>query len=161
MIYIDLKSFPTESYHHHKYIITFVDDFTSMAWTTPLHSKDVALVSTRHFLNMVSTQFNAKVQDWMFDVGGEYKSRAFDDLLKGEDICIFKVPPVLLNRMIMLNVSCALLWTNQKLCSMKPAFLIVGGNSQSHMLYMFTIAHPYNTTTGVHPMRCCTNTNQI
>ena len=97
----------------------------------------------------------------MFDIGGEYKSRAFDDLLKGEDICIFKVPPMLLNRMIMLNVSCALLWTNQKLYSMKPTFLIVGGNLQLHMLCIFIITHPYNTTTGIHPMRCCTNTNQI
>ena len=55
LIHSDLKSFPTESYHHHKCIITFVDNFTSMAWTTPLHSKDTALVSTKHFLKMVST----------------------------------------------------------------------------------------------------------
>ena len=62
LIHSDLESFSTESYHHHKYVITFIDDFTSMAWTTPLHSKDAALVLTRHFLKLVSTQFNAKVQ---------------------------------------------------------------------------------------------------
>ena len=90
LIHSNLKSFPTESYHCYKYIITFVDGFTLMAWTTPLHSKDATLVSTRHFLKMVSTQFNAKVQGWMSDAGGEYKSRAFNDLLKGEGICIFK-----------------------------------------------------------------------
>ena len=84
---------PIESYHCHKYIITFVEDFTSIAWTIPLHSKDAALVLTRHFLKMVSTQFNAKVQEWMSDAGGEYKSRAFDDLLKGEGICIFQSAP--------------------------------------------------------------------
>ena len=93
LIHSDLKSFPTESYHCHKYIITFVDDFTSVAWTTPLRSKDAALVLTRHFLKMVSTQFNAKVQGWMSDAGGEYKSRAFNDLLKGEDIGIFQSAP--------------------------------------------------------------------
>ena len=161
LIHSDLKSFPIESYHCHKYIITFVEDFTSIAWTIPLHSKDAALVLTRHFLKMVSTQFNAKVQGWMSDAGGEHKFKAFDNLLKGEGICIFKVPPILLNKMVMLNVSCALLWTNQKLCGMKPAFLIIGGNSQLHMPCMFTITHPYNVTTGVHPMRCCTSSNQI
>ena len=109
LIYSDLKSFSAESYHCHKYIITFVDDFTSIAWTTPLHSKDAALVSTRHFLKMVSTQFNAKVQGWMSDVGGEYKSRAFNDLFKGKGICIFQSAPILLNKMIVLNNSCVLL----------------------------------------------------
>ena len=93
LIYLDLKSFPTESYHCHKYIITFVEDFTSIAWTIPLHSKDAALVSTRYFLKMVSTQFNAKVQGWISGVGGEYKSRVFNDLLKGEGIYIFQSAP--------------------------------------------------------------------
>ena len=72
----------------------------------------------------------------------------------------FKVPPIL-NKTVALNVSCTLLWTNQKLCGMKPAFLKIGGNSQSHMLHMFTITHPYNVTIGIHPMRCCTSSNQI
>ena len=64
-----------------------------MAWTTPLCPKDAALVSTRHFLKMVSTQFNTKVQGWMLDAGREYKSRAFNDLLKGEGIYIFQSTP--------------------------------------------------------------------
>ena len=93
LIHSGLKSFPTELYHCHKYIITFVDNFTSMAWTIPLHFENAALVSTRHFLKMVSTQLNAKVQGWMSDAGGEYKSRAFDDLLKGEGIHIFQSAP--------------------------------------------------------------------
>ena len=42
---------------------------------------------------MVSTQFNTKVQGWMSNAGGEYKFRAFDDLLKGEGICIFQSAP--------------------------------------------------------------------
>ena len=39
------------------------NNFISMAWTTPLCSKDAALILTRYFIKMVSTQFNAKVQD--------------------------------------------------------------------------------------------------
>ena len=62
LIHLDSKSFPTELYHHCQYIITFVNDYTSMAWTTPLHTKDAALVATRHFLKMVSTQFKTQVE---------------------------------------------------------------------------------------------------
>ena len=37
LIHLDIKSFPTELYHCYQYIITFVDDYTSMAWTTFAH----------------------------------------------------------------------------------------------------------------------------
>ena len=53
LIRSDIKSFPTESYHCYQYIITFVDDYMSMVWTTCLHTKDAALVATCHFLKMV------------------------------------------------------------------------------------------------------------
>ena len=54
LIHSDIKSFPTELYHCYWYIITFMDDYASMVWTTPLHTKDAALVATHHFLKMVS-----------------------------------------------------------------------------------------------------------
>ena len=50
LIHLDIKSFPTESYHHYQYIITFVDDYMSMMWTIPLCTKDTALVATHQFL---------------------------------------------------------------------------------------------------------------
>ena len=93
LIHLDIKSFPTESYHHHWYIITFVDDYTSMAWTTPLHTKDAALVATCHFLKMVSTQFKKQVEQWMSDAGREYKSKAFDLMLKEQGIHILQSAP--------------------------------------------------------------------
>ena len=93
LIHLDIKSFPTESYHHYWYIITFVDDYTSMAWTTPLRTKDAALVATHHFLKMVSTQFKTQVEQWMSDAGGEYKSKAFDSMLKKQGIRILQSAP--------------------------------------------------------------------
>ena len=42
---------------------------------------------------MVKTQFEASVQGWMSDFGGEYKSTAYDDLLKGEGIRIYNSAP--------------------------------------------------------------------
>ena len=86
LIHLDIKSFPTESYHCYQYIITFVDDYTSMAWTIPLRTKDAALVATRHFLKMVSTQLKTQVEQWMSNAGGEYKSKAFDSMLKKQGI---------------------------------------------------------------------------
>ena len=62
LIHSDIKSFPIESYHQYKYIITFFDDYTSMVWVTALHTKDAALTATRYFLKMVSMQFGAKIQ---------------------------------------------------------------------------------------------------
>ena len=55
-----------------------MDDYMSMAWMTPLHTKDAALVATHHFLKMVSTQFKTQVEQWISDAGGEYKSKAFE-----------------------------------------------------------------------------------
>ena len=93
LIHSDIKSFPTELYHHYQYIITFVDNYTSMAWTTPLCTEDAALVATCHFLKMVSTQFKTQVEQWMLDAGGEYKSKAFDSMLKEQGICILQSAP--------------------------------------------------------------------
>ena len=90
LIHLDIKSFPTESYHRYRYIITFVDDYTSMAWTTPLCTKDAALVATHHFLKMVSTQLKTQVEQWMSNAGEEYKSKAFDSMLKEQGIRILQ-----------------------------------------------------------------------
>ena len=77
LIHSDIKSFSTESYHCYQYTITFVNDYTSMAWTTPLHTKDVALVTTHHFLKMVSTQFKTQVEQWISDAGRRVQIQSF------------------------------------------------------------------------------------
>ena len=93
VIHTDVKSFSTDSYHKYKYLIIFLDDFTSMAWTIPLCVKSGALTATRQFLQMVKTQFQVSVQGWMLDFGGEYKSATYDDLLKGKGIRIYNSAP--------------------------------------------------------------------
>ena len=64
-----------------------------MAWTTPLCTKDTALVAICHFLKMVSTQFKTQDKQWMSDAGGEHKSKAFDSMLKEQGICILQSAP--------------------------------------------------------------------
>ena len=93
LIHSDLKSFPIESYHHHWYIITFFDDFSSMAWICCIQNKNDALTATHHFLKMVAIQYNTKILGWMSNAGGEYKSKAFNDMLKEQGIHIFQSAP--------------------------------------------------------------------
>ncbi|VDC05138.1 unnamed protein product [Peniophora sp. CBMAI 1063] len=70
-IHSDLKEFPTESYSKYKYVIVFIDDYSSYAWIARLRKKSDSLQALREFLAMVETQFNSKVRSWRSDQGGE------------------------------------------------------------------------------------------
>jgi len=93
LIHSDLKSFPIESYRKFKYCIVFYDDYTSHAWTMNLRTKDAALHATKQFLAMVKNQFKTQIQGWMSDAGGEYTSKAFQEMLKNEGIRILQSVP--------------------------------------------------------------------
>jgi len=90
LIHLDLKTFPTLSYYKQKYMITFYDDFTSHTWISALTTKDKALQAIRHFIAYVENQYHATVQMWMLDTGEEYRSNAFDKVLKNRGIRIFQ-----------------------------------------------------------------------
>ena len=93
LIHSDLKSFPIESYQKYKYVITFVDDYTSHVWIVCLCTKAAAIHATKQFLATVETQFGSKVKTWMSDAGGEYKLDAFDKMLKDMGIRILQSAP--------------------------------------------------------------------
>ena len=93
LIHSDLKMQPVESYRKYRYTITFLDDFTSHAWTINLWTKDAALPATRHFLAMVETQYKASVRAWMSDAGGEYTSTAFLTMMKEKGITVLQSVP--------------------------------------------------------------------
>ena len=92
-IHSDLKSFAVESYHRYRYLISFIDDYTSNAWVILLRNKDNALDATKNFVTAVETQYQTKIQQWMSDAGGEYKSQEFDDFLKSKGIKILQSVP--------------------------------------------------------------------
>jgi len=93
LVHSDLKSFTVESYHKYKYVIVFLDDFSSNAWTINLRTKDAALPATKRFIAMVKNQFNTNIVEWMSDAGGEYKSKAFLDMLGNEGIKVSQSIP--------------------------------------------------------------------
>jgi transposase InsO family protein len=93
MIHADLKEFPIESYQKYKYSLVLYDDCTSHAWTVNMRTKDAALPAVRHFLIMVETKYQTKVQKWRSDSGGEFKSNAFTLMLKERGIeVVLSVP---------------------------------------------------------------------
>jgi transposase InsO family protein len=93
LIHSDLKSFPIDSYRKYKYVIVFLDDYTSFTWTVNLRTKDAALNVTHQFIQLVENRFNTRIIQWMSDAGGEYKSQAFDKMLKDRGIEILQSIP--------------------------------------------------------------------
>ena len=73
-VHSDIKEFPVISYHRYRYIITFLDDFTSHLWVFFLKQKSEALDRLQDFIVFVQTQYNTTVKTVMSDYGGEYKS---------------------------------------------------------------------------------------
>jgi len=86
LVHSDLKEFPVESYSKYKYIITFLDDYSSHAWIALLRKKSQTLAAFKHFDAMVRNQFKAVIGTLMSDFGGEYKSKEFDLFLKEKGI---------------------------------------------------------------------------
>jgi transposase InsO family protein len=92
-IHLDLKQFPVESYHCHKYFISFVDDYSGFSWITLLRQKLSAINSLKDFLAMVLNQYGHTIKEWMSDASGEYKSDTFLGILKAKGIKILQSVP--------------------------------------------------------------------
>ena len=92
-IHSDLKQFPVESYHHHKYFISFVDDYSGFSLITLSRQKSSAINALKDFLAMVLNQYGRTIKEWMSDAGGEYKSDAFLGVLKAKGIKILQSVP--------------------------------------------------------------------
>ena len=61
LIHMDLKTLPILSYHKYKYILTFLDDYTSHSWISLLKNKSDMVKAIDHFIAMVSTQYKSRV----------------------------------------------------------------------------------------------------
>ena len=93
IVHVDIKEFPISSYHKFKYVILYYDDYTSYVWTIALRKNSDALHVTRQWLTYIENQFDARVQKWKSDSGGELKSDAFTKMLKDRGIEILTSAP--------------------------------------------------------------------
>lgn len=64
-----------ESYDGHKYILTFIDDYSHFTAAYPLKSKGDVFHHFRIFESMATTHFNLKISRFRCDNGREYISR--------------------------------------------------------------------------------------
>jgi len=92
-IHSDLKEFAVQSYHKHKYYISFLDDNSSHSWISLLKKKSDSKAASKQFIAMVKTQYNATIGEWMTDNGGEYINKDYVKLLKDEGIEILQSVP--------------------------------------------------------------------
>jgi len=85
-IHTDLKQFPVKSYYQNEYMITFVDDYTSHAWTFFLKKKSDGFNAFKDFNALVRTQHDKSIKTLMSDFGGEFKSDEFHEYLRTNGI---------------------------------------------------------------------------
>jgi hypothetical protein len=67
IVHSDLKEFPVESYSRYKYLISFLDDYSSHAWVALLRKKSETLTAFKHFVAMIRNQFKAEIEMLMSD----------------------------------------------------------------------------------------------
>ena len=58
-----------------------------------MRTKDAALTATFQFIELRKNKFNSTIIQWMSDAGGEYKSKAFEKMLKDRGIEILQSIP--------------------------------------------------------------------
>jgi len=73
IIHSDLSGIsPVLSYGNSRYYITFIDDFSRIAWVYFLKQKLEAVTTIQIFIAMAERQFNTKILCFKTDHGGEY-----------------------------------------------------------------------------------------
>ncbi|PKU83306.1 Retrovirus-related Pol polyprotein from transposon TNT 1-94 [Dendrobium catenatum] len=77
---------PVSSLIGYLYYSVFIDDATRYCWVYLMHTKNETYLKFKQFLAMVTTQFKATIQTFRSDVGGEYTSHEFKNLLQTHDI---------------------------------------------------------------------------
>lgn len=87
LIHSDLAG-PMEnvSYGGAKYMLTFIDDFSKMAFVYFLKEKSMVLDTFVEFKQMVENQTGNKIKIFRTDNGGEYCSRSFDAFCKANGV---------------------------------------------------------------------------
>ena len=93
LIHSDLKSIPVISYYKYKYIVTFLDDFTSFGWVTFLKNKASTYDAWLNFIAMVKNQHKKDVCAMMCDMGGKFTALRLQEKFKELGIKVFHSVP--------------------------------------------------------------------
>ena len=77
---------PITSYNGFRYFVIFIDDYSKATWLYLLKSKDEVFNRFQEFLNLVETQFNAKIKIFRSDNGTEFVNNNFINLFSKKGI---------------------------------------------------------------------------
>ena len=86
LIHSDLCEFPTLSYNKYKYMINFLDDYSSYAWTKLLRNKSDAFEAFMEYYPKAEKRTGKKLITLRTDRGGEFISERFNEFLNKEGI---------------------------------------------------------------------------
>src|SRR5260221_14131163 len=112
-----------------RYLISFLDDYTSNAWVILLRRKDDALNTTKDFAALVETQYKTNIQEWMSDAGESISLKNLTTFSSLKELRSYRVFHTSLNKMVVLNGLTVLLWIKLRLCALQHAYLKIGGSS--------------------------------
>ena len=77
---------PVIALSHHRYYVTFIDDYTCCTWVYLMKKKSEVFTHFRNFLQMVKTQFNTVVRNVRSDNGRKYIMNEFRSELNRDGI---------------------------------------------------------------------------
>ena len=88
LIHSDLKEFPLISYRKYKYIITFLDDFSSFSWAVKLQKKSDAFDALKGVIELIQVQFHARIKTLCSDSGGGFTSNEVKHYLNQKGVLL-------------------------------------------------------------------------
>ena len=77
---------PYVSHSHHKYFVTFIDDYSRFTRVYFLNAKSDVFNAFKKFLALIENQFAKSIKTLRLDSGGEYVSHAFRSFLQSKGI---------------------------------------------------------------------------
>ena len=128
------------SYHGYKFIINFLDDYSSYTYSELLKTKDAAFVAFKKFKALTEKKTGKKIKQFCIDQGGEFLNGEFKHFLNVEGILVHPSAPHMhqqngraerLNRTL-IDKEHYTIWL---------AFLSLGGNLLTKQLSSSTTAH--------------------
>ena len=81
LIHADWIELPVQSYHGYKFIINFLDDYSSYAYSELLKTKDTAFVAFKKFKAITEKKTGKKIKEFRIDRGGEFLNGEFKHFL--------------------------------------------------------------------------------
>jgi hypothetical protein len=86
LIHSDLLKMPILSYHHNKYVVVILDNYSSCVLVCFIKNKSEVTDVIKHYIKLTLTQFEVKVKRIRTDNGGEYMSTTLSNFFKDRGI---------------------------------------------------------------------------